>query len=248
MAGPSWLAGLAAAAVIAIAIYCAARLAASWLRRRETESDADAIHVLMGTAMAGMFVPRLGTLPAPAWEAAFAIASVWFAWQAIRARRGRARSPWQCPYPVPHLVECAAMLYMFLALRGTRPAGPGTAMPGMAAGPAGAAGTFPALAVLLALFMVGYVLWTTDQLTSPARATAAAAPGGAARYPMTHPGPSSGLSAARTQDAPAGPGAASAPRGRPGDPPGPPMLAPRLAACSRIAMSIAMGYMLVLML
>ena len=38
-------------------------------------------------------------------------------------------------------------------------------MPGMgaSAGPAG----FPALAVVLALFMLGYIVWTTDRLTIP---------------------------------------------------------------------------------
>jgi hypothetical protein len=248
MAGPPWLAGVFAAVVIAIAVYCAGRLAVSWLRRRETESDADGIHVIMGAAMAGMFMPRLSTLPASAWEVTFGAASAWFAWQALRARRGSTRSRWQCPYPVPHLVECGAMLYMFAAARGSRPAGAGTAMPGMAAGPAGAAGSFPALAVVLALFMVGYVLWTTDQLTSPARALAAGTPGSAARYAMASPGSSSELCSASTQDTLAAQGAASAAQAPHGNPAGPPMLAPRLAACSKIAMSIAMGYMLVLML
>ncbi len=44
-------------------------------------------------------------------------------------------------------------------------------MPGM--GHAGPGGSLLALAVVLALFMIGYVLWTADQLTSLARASAA---------------------------------------------------------------------------
>jgi len=39
--------------------------------------------------------------------------------------------------------------------------GPGTAMPGMSAAPAAG---LPALAAVLALFMIGYIIWTTDRL------------------------------------------------------------------------------------
>ena len=43
------------------------------------------------------------------------------------------------------------------------------AMPGMGTSPSAEAG-FPALAVVLALFMIGYIMWTTDQLASLVRA------------------------------------------------------------------------------
>ncbi|HEX9537447.1 MAG TPA: DUF5134 domain-containing protein [Streptosporangiaceae bacterium] len=210
MKGPSWLAGAFAAVMIGIALYCAGRLALSRLRRRETEFDADGLHVAMGVAMAGMLVPRLSPLPGSVWEVVFGSAAVWFGWQAIRTRNGSAPGGWRCPHPVPHLVECIAMLYMLLALPGSRPAGAGagTPMPGMGGSP-GAAGAFPALAVVLALFMVGYVVWTTDQLASMARARTA-------------------VTAAWHQHA----GASL-------------MLAPRLAACYKIAMGITMGYMLI---
>ena len=66
--------------------------------------------------------------------------------------------------------------------------------------------------MVLALFMIGYIVWTTDRLTTLARAGRAAAAG-------------------------AGPGRDHQP-----------LLAPRLAACGKIAMSITMGYMLLLML
>jgi hypothetical protein len=208
--GPSWLAGAFAAVMIGIALYCAGRLALSRLRRRETEFDADGLHVAMGVAMAGMLVPRLSPLPGSAWEAVFAGAAGWFTWQAIRTRNGSGPGGWRSSHPMPHLVECVAMLYMLLALPGSRPAGAGagTPMPGMGGSP-GAAGAFPALAVVLALFLVGYVVWTTDQLASMARARTA-------------------VTAAWHQRA----GASL-------------MLAPRLAACYKIAMGITMGYMLI---
>ena len=73
------------------------------------------------------------------------------------------------------------------------------AMPGMSG--TSAAGN-PALALVLALFMVGYILWTTDHLAALSRVS----------------GPSGGQA-----------------------------LAPRLAACYKIVMSVAMGYMLLAM-
>jgi hypothetical protein len=77
------------------------------------------------------------------------------------------------------------------------------AMPGMGRS-AGAVGSLPGLAAVLALFMIGYVVWAADQLTALTRGRIIAA--------------------------------------------GKPVLAPRLAACYKIAMSLTMGYMLVLML
>ena len=57
MTGPSWLAITFAAIVILAGAYSASRLAISRLRRRATEFDADALHAVMGAAMAGMLVP-----------------------------------------------------------------------------------------------------------------------------------------------------------------------------------------------
>jgi hypothetical protein len=87
MSGPAWLAGSFAILMIVIAVCCAARLAISRLRGRNTERDADALHVLMGVAMAGMLEPRLTPVPVTAWRVVFAAAAAWFAWQAIRPAR-----------------------------------------------------------------------------------------------------------------------------------------------------------------
>jgi len=242
MAGPSWLANALAAAMIVIAVYCASRLAVSRRWRRLTEADADALHVVMGVAMAGMLVPWLSPLPAGAWEAVFGAAAVWFAWQAARTGRRLPVSRSRCPYPVPHMIECAAMLYMLRAMPGAQPRNPGTPMPGMSAS-AGAGGSFPVLALVLALFMLGYIAWTTDRLAALARArTAIPAPRPArdhARVPVT-----SGALPALSPDDP--PGISSTAGTRHGHPA--PVLAPRLAACYKIAMGITMGYMLITML
>lgn len=88
MGGPAWLTHTFAVAMLVISAYCAARLAAAGVRRRETELDADGTHLAMGVAMAGMLAPGLRVAPAAAWTAVFAVASAWFAWQELRVRRG----------------------------------------------------------------------------------------------------------------------------------------------------------------
>src|SRR5215469_14143005 len=85
MAGPSWLAGIFAAVMIVTGAYSASRLAASRRRGQATEFDADALHAVMGAAMAGMLVPRFTVLPDGVWVAVFSLGAVWFGWHALRA-------------------------------------------------------------------------------------------------------------------------------------------------------------------
>ena len=233
MSAPAWLAGSFAALMIMIAVCCAARLAVSRLRSKNTEHDTDALHILMGMAMAGMLEPRLTPVPVTAWRAVFAAAATWFAWQAIRpARRARVA---RCAHPAAHAVECAAMIYMLLPV-GSWPSshGPAMAMPGMSQGTT--TGN-PALTLVLALFMLGYVLWAIDRLAHLPRAPAPATAMTTARRP-----PQAAQIMPVIPDA-AAPAATAYPH-----PAGRPALAPRLAAGSTIAMAITMGYMLITML
>ncbi len=235
MTAPAWLPVGFAAVMLLIAACCAARLAIWRVRGRTTELEADALHVLMGVAMAGMLEPRLSPVPAAAWRALFAAAAAWFAWRAISAR-GRPRSRnWRCAHPGPHAVECAAMIYMLLP---ARVAGHATAMamPGMT----GTAATVnPALALVLALFMAGYILWTSDQLAALSRAGAAAASsagtGNAGTSAASSHDPAPARALTHRRSGACGGGAVTAP------------LAPKFAACYKIAMSVAMGYMLIAM-
>jgi hypothetical protein len=237
MSGPGWLAGGLAALMIAIAVYCAGRLAVSRLRGKDTEVATDGLHVMMGVAMAGMFEPRLTPIPGGPWRAVFAVAATWFAWQAIRAAR-RPSTRWA--HPAAHAVESAAMVYMVLPV-GSWPSGRGLGMT-MSGMSQGTTAGNPALTLLLALFMLGYVLWAIDRLAVLSRAPAAATPRLAAAT-RSH-------LAALTVPATAGilGSAAPGPAADPRRPPGPTALAPRLAACYKIAMAITMGYMLILML
>jgi hypothetical protein len=205
MAGPGWLTGLLAAVMLTVAAYNATRLAAATRWGRAAELDADGVHVVMGVAMAGMLTPGLSFAPARLWQAVFAAAGAWFAWQFLRTRRGAQLGPWRCPHPLPHLIECAAMVLM-LALPAATAATPMSAM--TVTGPAA---RFSPLTLLLALFMVGYVMWLANNLTALAPAAATAA----------------GTTTTTTATA---------------------YLAPRCAACCKIAMGTTMGYMLVMML
>ena len=246
VAGPSWLAGTFAAVMILTGAYSASRLAFGSLRGRATEFDADALHAVMGVAMAGMLVPRLSVLPHNVWAVVFGIGAAWFGWHAVRLRRVGACGSSRCRFPVPHLIECAAMLYMLLPVHGSQPPhrGAGMAMPGMGAS-GGPATSFPALAAVLALFMVGYVVWTTDRLTTLARAKTAAA--GTGRDQKDHR-PAAVPAAAPRHDAGPAPSTPAAVQIQHRGQAGGPVLAPKLAACGKLAMSITMGYMLILML
>ncbi len=93
--------------------------------------------------------------------------------------------------------------------------------------------------------MLGYVLWTTDRLAFLTRAKTAAA------TPSTAPGNpgirvTAGVSAQARLPHPA-PAFGGAPD-RHEHPASTSMLAPRLAECYKIAMSLAMGYMLITMI
>jgi hypothetical protein len=128
---------------------------------------------------------------------------------------------------LPHLIMSGTMVYMLATV--ARPA----ELPGAAAAAAAAPTVhFPLLALILAQFMVGYVMWTADRLPTLARvrawrpapaALAAATPAPVAA--LASPSPS-GASRATVS----------------------PPLSPRLASCCNIVMGLVMGYMLIISL
>jgi hypothetical protein len=220
MASPAWLTAIFAAASLAVAVYCAGRLVVARRGHRPTELDTDGAHVIMGVAMAGMLVSGLRTLPSAIWEVVFAAAAVWFGYRMLQARRGAQSSPWRSSHPLPHLVECAAMVFMFLILPAS------AAVEGTARGMTMTAteSRFSFLTLPLALFLFGYVVWLGDRVTLHAPALAlATAPASA--------GPRPGYGSGSGSPEPAHP-----------------YLAPRCTAICKITMGITMGYMLILML
>ena len=218
MGGPTWLTAIFAAASLAVAVYCASRLIAARRWHRPTELDTDGAHAVMGVAMGGMLLSGLRTLPSAIWEVVFAAGAAWFGYRMLQARRGAQPSPWRSSHPLPHLVECAAMVFMFLILPASAAASGG--MGGVAV--TAAESRFSFLTLPLALFLFGYVVWLGDRVTLHAPALALAT-------------------------APAGSGSPGSP-GSPGPEPARPYLAPRCAAICKITMGITMGYMLILML
>jgi len=220
MASPAWLTAIFAAASLAVAVYCAGRLVVARRGHRPTELDTDGAHVIMGVAMAGMLVSGLRTLPSAIWEVVFAAAAVWFGYRMLQARRGAQSSPWRSSHPLPHLVECAAMVFMFLIL----PAAAGAATSSVSMTMTATESRFSFLTLPLAVYLFGYVVWLGDRVTLHAPALAlATAPASAG----PRPGYGSGSS---------------------GPEPAHPYLAPRCAAICKITMGITMGYMLILML
>jgi hypothetical protein len=256
MTAPVWLAGTLAGVMIATAAYCLGRIAAARRWQRWTSYDVDGIHVLMGVAMAGMLAPRLNPLTGSGWarngwEVLFGAAAFWFAWQAVRGRHHRAAAATSATaHHLQHLLACGAMVYMFLAVvpatAGNDTAGNGAASMAMG-GPAGRGlpgpgSGVPALALVLALGLLGYVIWTTDRLMSLARAAGRQAavaqtqPGSSDPRPALAglaPGDQVAAGAARPRRVPA---AAMAP------------MSARLSACCDIVMGLTMGYMLITML
>jgi hypothetical protein len=220
MASPAWLTAIFAAASLAVAVYCAGRLVVARRGHRPTELDTDGAHVIMGVAMAGMLVSGLRTLPSAIWEVVFAAAAVWFGYRMLQARRGAQSSPWRSSHPLPHLVECAAMVFMFLILPAAAGAATGSTSMTMTA----TESRFSFLTLPLAVYLFGYVVWLGDRVTLHAPALALAIAPASAR-----PRPGYGS-------------------GSPSPEPAHPYLAPRCAAICKITMGITMGYMLILML
>jgi hypothetical protein len=218
MGGPAWLTDIFAAASLAVAVYCAGRLAAARRWHRPTELDTDGAHVVMGVAMAGMLVSGLRTLPSAIWEVVFAAGAAWFGYRMLQARRGAQPSPWRSSHPLPHLVECAAMVFMFLILPAS------VAVKATSGGMTMTAteSRFSFLTLPLALFLFGYVVWLGDRVTlhAPALALATAPAGSSSGHGSGNPSPAPAQS----------------------------YLAPRCAAICKITMGITMGYMLILML
>jgi Domain of unknown function (DUF5134) len=251
MTGPSWLAKMLAAVMIVTAAYCFSRLVMAWRSKRRTDYDVDGVHILMGVAMAGMLVPRLNPFWDSGWEAIFGASVAWFGWQTIRGYRNELTvgRRWLAHH-LQHVVACGAMLFMFLAVAPAKAGGSGSGM--SMGGSTGSTTTFPTLALVLTLVLVGYVIWTADRFTSlapvaalramtvPVRAVVAPAlSASAASAAATEP--SAGGTATQVTRAAVGSGAAQSAQAKP-------PMSPRLAACCEIAMGLTMGYMLITML
>lgn len=273
MMTPAWILDVFAAIMLAVAGISAGRLLVtrSW-SGSVPDADIDVAHILMGVAMAGMLAGGLRTLPDGVWVTVFAVVTAWFAWRVTaEARAGRASSI-GAGHHVPHLIHGAAMVYMFAAVSGA--AGSGGAGISAMGGMSGGEGTLrvPTIGFVFVLLMIGWAVFDLDQLTGPrshghggwhAEAgsvlavfrppIALAATGGAA---LETAGTGAALAAA-ADSAGAGetrsaqPAVAVEPAFTAGAGAGPVasvLLGPRVTIGCRIAMSVTMALMLVLMI
>lgn len=242
MTEPVWITRCFAALMLGISAYAACRLIASRLWRRKVELDADIVHLLMGIAMAGMLSAPLNPLPDRAWEAVFALATAWFAGRAVRTRARSAAYGWRCRLPVPHFIESIAMLYMMLSIGGGMGSSKSMDMPGMDSSAAGE--RFPAVALLLAVFMLGYVAWLGSQMAELGPSAASTKGGSATRLALAYNRSTPDSRRATAQAPP------SCDRGAPRDAMAVSgaIIAPRAAVSYKIAMGITMALMLIVAL
>ena len=270
MSVPAWLLDIFAAVMLVVAAVSAARLAIAWRggRRSDPDADIDVSHLLMGLAMAGTLTASLSTLPWGGWEVIFGALTAWFAYRVAREYRGRGLRALVSEHHAPHLLHSGAMLYMFLALRGSASHAGATAVPAMP-GMSAAGLRLPTLALLFAFLLCAYVVADLDRVPPPpalARlhlATSAPAPSMALAGAPVSAAPTLATSATT----PAPPATATTPAAPVPPPPAttsaPPaaaaspasvapalagLLSPGVARGARIAMGITMAFMLITMI
>jgi hypothetical protein len=222
MGQPTWLDPVVAAAMIVVSLYCVGRLVAAHQWDRQAAYDVNVSHVLMGVAMAGMFVPSLDVFPRTAWIGIFTAMTLWFLVQSatsgirwrVDATAGRSFS-----HQVFHLVMASSMLYMYnpissWSLASSSASSSSSSMAGMtmSSGSGNAA-----LSLLFVTVLLGSAAW---QAASPVAAHATAV----------------NITTTGSTMAVAG-GTATAT---------PPPLAPRLELSCHLCMCVAMAYMLIL--
>jgi hypothetical protein len=248
MGAPAWLTDPLAVIMLAISAYCLGRLIVSRTQRRPTDVDVDVVHGAMGVGMAAMLVPSLSPVPSVTWAWAFAVAAAWLAGRIVSVYRQAGSARIAQAHYVPHLVMAVAMIYMGVASSG--PARSDATGGGMAMGGSSAGAHFPLGALILALFMFGYAVWLLDQLPgiTTVRAWRATPQLALAGIPVPAAAPVIRAAAAAHFAAAAEMATADGDASSAGPAPDRPVpLSPRLEAGCHIAMAVAMGYMLILM-
>jgi hypothetical protein len=165
---PAWIADGLAITMLTVSAYCASRLIVARRMGRRTNYSVDAVHTVMGVAMAGMLTSRL--VSTTTWVVIFALAAGWFGVRAVGGVMGIRTGLVTVGSHVRHLVTSAAMVYMLLASPAAAVAGTPTAT--MTAMGSSGGVRFPTLALLLGFFMIGYTVMVADRLSRPSPAAA----------------------------------------------------------------------------
>jgi hypothetical protein len=146
---------LLAAAMLAVALYCVARLALSFSGTRVTERSTDGVHAVMGISMAGMLVPSLSAVPTTVWVVVFSGSALWFGWEVFQDSVAVRRQPFGSH--LPHLLMCAAMIYMLVVMDWTGSGHPSGSSSMSMSGLSGHGATWPLLAFALTAILVSDV-------------------------------------------------------------------------------------------
>jgi len=244
MVVPNWLLDLFAALMIAVSAYFAGRLVVARTSHRKVHVEVNVAELVMGVAMAGMFVPALNLLPNGLWEGIFAGFALWFIVQNVRfvSQHGFAGGDvivgyHRVHYPL-HVIMSFSMLYMYLAA--STPIAGGSDQMAMAA-PTGTTADFVGLPLFFAVFLCGFAVWQLDGINRLVPTAAVAD----ALDPDVITTPSSGPNAAPLATSASAPSTSIDPLDRWQMER---WLAPRLETGGLIVMSIAMAFLLILML
>jgi len=223
---PSWLYYIFAVAMLALAGYALVFLINAFLSRRGGGADVQLSHLFMGVSMAGMFEVRWAFGPNAMWEIVFAVLLVWFSVGSLRSIQAFGL---HLPHAAVHALMSLAMLLMYWF-----PMGSSTGMSMSMSSAASGAHLDPGVAFVVALMLLGSAI-----------ATLASAHRGSSVY-GTHVAFAGG-DGSRTADLSTGvehlSGSPSTVGGA-----GAAFAAPWVLDLTHVVMSIAMGFMLILML
>jgi Domain of unknown function (DUF5134) len=112
VAGQAWLVDGLALMLLLTAAYCATRPLTSRVRHRRIEHDVDAMHAVMGPAMAAMLAGRLNVEWSRALGLVLLAGVAWFGFGAVQAGLRAGPRSGGAGHHVQHLAACAAMVYM----------------------------------------------------------------------------------------------------------------------------------------
>ncbi len=223
---PAWLYYFFALAMVAVAAYGLVLLAVSVAIRRTAGWDVDVAHIFMGVSMAGMFVADWAFGPSAVWELIFAALLVWFLVQSIQ-------SVIEFGIHLTHYLIHAAMSFAMLLMYVFRGGAGSGAMSMSMPTPSSSSGRIdPSLSFLLAFVFIASAIFT---LASPKK--------GASHHGTHVRAYAMSGTKGGTWEASSGQGTSSTGGRAVGL-----ITAPWLEDASHVVMSLAMGFMLILMI
>jgi Domain of unknown function (DUF5134) len=227
---PPWLYYLCGVLMLVVAAYSVGLLVISVRTGRKAGRDVELSHAFMGVPMAGMFVGDWAFGPSALWELIFLTFLTWFAVRAVQSVR--AYGP-HIPHTAVHALMALAMLLMYWF-----PVGSGASSMSMSAASTAAGRVDPGVAFVVAFLLFGSAIST---LASPTKGRSVYG----SHAGLATVGPAAGGSLAQTKD---GSAVHRANQSLSTDSLVQVISRPVFVDLTHVAMSVAMGFMLILML